>query len=75
LLPKDLVILFDHVLCIILADDIHSNIDASAGATTQGRVQLAKASKSVKSKTSWVSHKDLIILILKFWLYRIDIRI
>jgi len=53
-----------------MADDIQSNIDASAGATTQARVQLAKASKSVKSRTSWVSQKDLIVLMLEFCLYK-----
>ncbi|KAH1077232.1 hypothetical protein GYH30_052658 [Glycine max] len=48
---KDLAVLVHYQGVVI--DDIHSNIDASAGATTQARVQLAKASKSVKSKTSW----------------------
>ncbi|XP_028216739.1 syntaxin-22-like [Glycine soja] len=48
---KDLAVLVHDQGVVI--DDIHSNIDASAGATTQARVQLAKASKSVKSKTSW----------------------
>ncbi|KAK7396010.1 hypothetical protein VNO78_16691 [Psophocarpus tetragonolobus] len=48
---KDLAVLVHDQGVII--DDIGSNIDASAGATTQARVQLAKASKSVKSKTSW----------------------
>lgn len=70
MLPKHLVILVVHILCIIMADDIQSNIDASAGATTQARVQLAKASKSVKSRTSWVSQKDLIVLMLEFCLYK-----
>ncbi|XP_027188043.1 syntaxin-21-like [Cicer arietinum] len=37
----------------IVIDDIQSNIDTSASTTAQAKVQLAKASKSVKSKTSW----------------------
>ncbi|ESW33795.1 hypothetical protein PHAVU_001G099300 [Phaseolus vulgaris] len=48
---KDLAVLVHDQGVVI--DDIQSNIDASAGATTQARVQLAKASKSVKSRTSW----------------------
>ncbi|BAT84867.1 syntaxin-22-like [Vigna umbellata] len=48
---KDLAVLVHDQGVVI--DDIQSNIDASAGATTQARVQLAKASKSVKTKTSW----------------------
>ncbi|XP_027352404.1 syntaxin-22-like [Abrus precatorius] len=48
---KDLAVLVHDQGVVI--DDIQSNIDASAGATTQGKVQLAKASKSVKSRTSW----------------------
>ncbi|KAL2320414.1 hypothetical protein Fmac_029383 [Flemingia macrophylla] len=48
---KDLAVLVHEQGVVI--DDIQSNIDASAGATTHGRVQLAKASKNVKSKTSW----------------------
>ncbi|CAJ1792776.1 unnamed protein product [Sphenostylis stenocarpa] len=48
---KDLAVLVHDQGVVI--DDIQSNIDASAGATIQARVQLAKASKSVKSRTSW----------------------
>ncbi|XP_057437632.1 syntaxin-22-like [Lotus japonicus] len=48
---KDLAVLVHDQGTVI--DDIHSNIDASAGATSQAKVQLAKASKSVKSKTKW----------------------
>ncbi|RYR04646.1 hypothetical protein Ahy_B06g084421 isoform A [Arachis hypogaea] len=48
---KDLAVLVHDQGVVI--DDIQSNIDNSAGATTQARVQLAKASKSVKSRTSW----------------------
>ncbi|XP_020219213.1 syntaxin-22 [Cajanus cajan] len=48
---KDLAVLVHEQGVVI--DDIQSNIDASAGATTHARVQLAKASKNVKSKTSW----------------------
>ncbi|OIV89758.1 hypothetical protein TanjilG_02890 [Lupinus angustifolius] len=47
----------------VVTDGFQSNIDASAGATTQARVQLSKASKSVKSRTSWVSHKDVEVLV------------
>ncbi|RDY11691.1 Syntaxin-22 [Mucuna pruriens] len=49
---KDLAVLVHDQGVII--DDIQSNIDASAGATIQARVQLAKANKSVKSRTSWM---------------------
>ncbi|KAK7286495.1 hypothetical protein RJT34_21521 [Clitoria ternatea] len=48
---KDLAVLVHDQGVVI--DDIHSNIDASAGATVQAKVQVAKASKSVKSRTSW----------------------
>ncbi|KAF7819325.1 syntaxin-22-like [Senna tora] len=48
---KDLAVLVHEQGVVI--DDIQSNIDASAGATTQAKVQLAKASKSVKSRSSW----------------------
>ncbi|KAM7275515.1 hypothetical protein ACFE04_017381 [Oxalis oulophora] len=37
----------------VVIDDIHSNIENSAGATTQANVLLAKASKSTKIKSSW----------------------
>lgn len=37
----------------VVIDDIHSNIDNSSAATTQARVQLAKASKGVKTRSSW----------------------
>ncbi|CAI9763090.1 unnamed protein product [Fraxinus pennsylvanica] len=50
---KDLAVLVHDQGVVI--DDIHSNIDASTAATTQARVQLSKASKSGKSKSSWVS--------------------
>ncbi|XP_004493107.1 syntaxin-22-like [Cicer arietinum] len=48
---KDLAVLVQDQGIVI--DDIQSNIDTSAGTTAQAKVQLAKASKSVKSKTSW----------------------
>ncbi|GAV74967.1 Syntaxin domain-containing protein/SNARE domain-containing protein [Cephalotus follicularis] len=48
---KDLAVLVHEQGVVI--DDIHSNIDASGVATTQAKVQLAKASKSVKSRSSW----------------------
>lgn len=48
---KDLAVLVHEQGVVI--DDIHSNIESSSAATTQGRVQLAKASKSSKSKSSW----------------------
>ncbi|XP_039069648.1 syntaxin-22-like [Hibiscus syriacus] len=48
---KDLAVLVHDQGVVI--DDISSNIDASSSSTTQGRVQLAKGSKSVKSRTSW----------------------
>ena len=49
---KDLAVLV-HEQGIVI-DDIQSNIEASAGATTQAKVQLAKASKSTKVKSSWI---------------------
>ncbi|XP_015893911.2 syntaxin-22 [Ziziphus jujuba] len=48
---KDLAVLIHEQGVVI--DDIQSNIDSSSAATTEARVQLAKASKSVKSKCSW----------------------
>ncbi|XVE84261.1 hypothetical protein DITRI_Ditri16bG0156500 [Diplodiscus trichospermus] len=48
---KDLAVLVHEQGVVI--DDISSNIDSSSAATTQATVQLAKASKSVKSRTSW----------------------
>ncbi|KAL5581491.1 hypothetical protein UlMin_013933 [Ulmus minor] len=48
---KDLAVLVHEQGVVI--DDIQSNIDSSAGATTEARVQVAKASKNVKSKISW----------------------
>jgi len=57
-LLQNLAIPFLYIVFVILADDIQSNIDTSAGATVQAKAQLAKANKSVKSKNKWVSHKD-----------------
>ncbi|CAL0332919.1 unnamed protein product [Lupinus luteus] len=48
---KDLAVLVHEQGAV--TDGFQSNIDASAGATTQAKVQLSKASKSVKSRTSW----------------------
>ncbi|PPD73948.1 hypothetical protein GOBAR_DD29120 [Gossypium barbadense] len=48
---KDLAVLVHEQGVVI--DDISSNIDASSVSTTQARGQLAKASKSVKPRTSW----------------------
>ncbi|XP_022739737.1 syntaxin-22-like isoform X2 [Durio zibethinus] len=48
---KDLAVLVHEQGVVI--DDVSSNIDSSSAATIQARVQLAKASKSVKSRTSW----------------------
>ncbi|GMN57360.1 hypothetical protein TIFTF001_026473 [Ficus carica] len=47
---KDLAVLVHEQGAVI--DDIHSNIEDSSAAATQTRVQLAKASKSVKSRCS-----------------------
>jgi LAS superfamily LD-carboxypeptidase LdcB len=63
LLLQNLGIPFVQFVCVVLADDIQSNIDTSAGATSQAKVQLVKASKSVKSKNKLVSHKDRNILL------------
>ncbi|EEF49305.1 syntaxin, plant, putative [Ricinus communis] len=54
---KDLAVLVHEQGVVI--DDIQSNIDSSAAATSQAKVQLAKASKSVKSRTSWVRSQSL----------------
>ncbi|KAK8268509.1 hypothetical protein V6Z12_D11G070200 [Gossypium hirsutum] len=59
---KDLAVLVHEQGVVI--DDISSNIDASSVSTTQARGQLAKASKSVKPRTSWVSRKLLISRLL-----------
>ncbi|GAB4848603.1 hypothetical protein Ancab_003309 [Ancistrocladus abbreviatus] len=48
---KDLAVLVHEQGVVI--DDIHSNVEASAAATTQARQQLTKASKSERSGTSW----------------------
>ncbi|KDP41884.1 hypothetical protein JCGZ_26902 [Jatropha curcas] len=48
---KDLAVLVHEQGVVI--DDIQSNIDSSAAATNQAKVQLARASKSVKSRSSW----------------------
>ncbi|GAB4847388.1 Syntaxin-22, variant 2 [Ancistrocladus abbreviatus] len=48
---KDLTVLVHEQGVVV--DDIHSNIEASAAATTQARQQLNKASKSERSGTSW----------------------
>ncbi|XP_044501454.1 syntaxin-22-like [Mangifera indica] len=48
---KDLAVLVHEQGVVI--DDIHSNIESSAAATSNAKVQLAKASKSVKSRASW----------------------
>ncbi|XP_043707698.1 syntaxin-22-like isoform X1 [Telopea speciosissima] len=37
----------------VVIDDIQSNIEASSAATTQAKVQLSKAHKNVKSRSSW----------------------
>lgn len=52
---KDLAVLVHEQGVVI--DDIHSNIEASAAATSQAKQQIAKASKSERSGTSccwWV---------------------
>ncbi|KAH9791501.1 Syntaxin-22 [Citrus sinensis] len=48
---KDLAVLVHEQGVVI--DDISSNIESSAATTTHARVQLAKASKNVKSRSSW----------------------
>ncbi|GAB2284033.1 hypothetical protein Dimus_018515 [Dionaea muscipula] len=48
---KDLAVLVQEQGVVI--DDIQSNVEESAAATTQARQQLSKASKSGKSGTSW----------------------
>ncbi|RXH89177.1 hypothetical protein DVH24_031534 [Malus domestica] len=52
---KDLAVLVHEQGVVI--DDIQSNIDNSSSATTQARVQLAKASKGVKFRCSWLSSR------------------
>ncbi|KAL5793550.1 hypothetical protein ACOSP7_002144 [Xanthoceras sorbifolium] len=48
---KDLAVLVHEQGVVI--DDVHSNIESSSDATTHARTQLDKASKSVKTKSSW----------------------
>ncbi|CAJ2672222.1 syntaxin-22-like protein [Trifolium pratense] len=62
---KDLAVLV-HDQGIVI-DDIQSNIDTSAGATSQAKVQLVKASKSVKSKNKlcwWVLLVFVAVLVI-----------
>ncbi|KAF3435335.1 hypothetical protein FNV43_RR22422 [Rhamnella rubrinervis] len=62
---KDLAVLVHEQGVVI--DDIQSNIDSSSAATTQARVQLAKASKSVKSRCSWLRVQSPGVL-GRFWI-------
>lgn len=67
---KDLAVLVHEQGVVI--DDIHSNIEDSSAATTQTRVQLAKASKSVKSRCSlsvcwWVVVVTFVVALLIFF--------
>ncbi|XP_052480189.1 syntaxin-22 isoform X2 [Gossypium raimondii] len=59
---KDLAVLAHEQGVVI--DDISSNIDASSVSTTQARGQLAKASKSVKPRTSWCWWVLVILVVL-----------
>ncbi|KAI9084047.1 hypothetical protein K1719_034043 [Acacia pycnantha] len=59
---KDLAVLVHEQGVVI--DDIQSNIDASAGSTTQATTQLAKASKNMKSKSSWCWWVLIILVIV-----------
>ncbi|KAJ9683139.1 hypothetical protein PVL29_018933 [Vitis rotundifolia] len=52
----------------VVIDDIHSNIEASSAATTQATAQLSKASKSVKSRSSWGGSSLLSFLFLLYFL-------
>ncbi|XP_043693016.1 syntaxin-22-like [Telopea speciosissima] len=45
----------------VVIDDIQSNIEASSVATTQAKMQLSKAHKNAKSRSSWVSVKCNIV--------------
>ncbi|XP_062151739.1 syntaxin-22-like [Alnus glutinosa] len=58
---KDLAVLVHEQGVVI--DDIQSNVGGSSAATTQARVQLAKASKSAKSKSSWCWWVIVIVVI------------
>ncbi|KAH7577096.1 hypothetical protein JRO89_XS01G0203600 [Xanthoceras sorbifolium] len=58
---KDLAVLVHEQGVVI--DDVHSNIESSSDATTHARTQLDKASKSVKTKSSWVSCEYLCMLL------------
>jgi hypothetical protein len=53
--------LFHFLISFVTTDDIQSNVGGSSAATTQARVQLAKASKSAKSKSSWVSSTSTLL--------------
>lgn len=58
----------DFLTPFTIADDIHSNIEASAAVTTQAKQQISKASKSERSGSKWVRywgflrkfHEDLV---------------
>jgi len=53
-LTEEFSISHEYNISLFQIDDVHSNIDASATATSQAKVQLSRASKSVKSRSSWV---------------------
>ncbi|KAJ7976326.1 Syntaxin-22 [Quillaja saponaria] len=59
---KDLAVLVHEQGVVI--DDIHSNIDTSAGETTEAKVHLVKASKSVKSRQNWCCWVLIIIVVV-----------
>ncbi|KAF2322993.1 hypothetical protein GH714_032677 [Hevea brasiliensis] len=71
---KDLAVLVHEQGVVI--DDIHSNIESSADATNQAKVQLARASKSVKSRSSWTMELEKIIQgmvkIIEIWEKKIE---
>ncbi|XWS32567.1 hypothetical protein CRYUN_Cryun22dG0000700 [Craigia yunnanensis] len=66
---KDLAVLVHEQGVVI--DDISSSVDSSSAATTQARVQLAKASKSVKSRTSWGPCFVCLVQFVQVWRLRI----
>ncbi|XP_043693757.1 syntaxin-22-like [Telopea speciosissima] len=57
----------------VVIDDIQSNIEASSATTTQAKVQLSKAHKNVKSRSSWcwwvlVIFVLVVVIILLFFI-------
>jgi hypothetical protein len=57
--------MLSHVKHIFFLDDIGSNIEGAQAATTQGKSQLVKASKTQRSNSSLVIYDAFIYLLLQ----------